>query len=126
VTILRAAIRLLALPGRLLIRGINRASVRPLGGFLRGAMHGFVWVLALMAISMATYTAPPATAAAPVVHSAPRYTPPPVPDIFNEPTAEPTAPPPAEVPEIDVPYVPVPDDDHDFDKPRICHRKWWC
>lgn len=126
----RLAQRLLALPGRVLVRWIDGRKavngVPPLGTFLRGCVHGFVWLIALMAFSMATAPAPTPTAT-PAMHPAPRYDPPPLPASYAPPTPSfepvPTTPP-SEV--EDVPHVPPPDDDDDWDKPRICHRKWWC
>jgi hypothetical protein len=118
--------RLLALPGRALIWWINsqrRPGVPPLGTFLRGSMHGLVWLLALMAFSMTLHPQQPKSwpdvpVARPVPVQATRWTPPPNP--------VPTTTPPVETEDADTAYVPLPDDDDDFDKPRICHRKWWC
>jgi endonuclease YncB( thermonuclease family) len=62
----RAAFRALALilrfPGRLLINTIDglkaQNGVGPLNGFQRGAVHGFVWLCALIVFSMASTPAP--------------------------------------------------------------------
>lgn len=98
----------------------------PLNTFHRGAIHGFVWVVALIAFSIATM--PPAVVpAAPVARPTVRYTPPPIPTGVLEPVETTTAP--VEDPDTGTDYVPLPDvdnDDRDWDKPRICHRRWWC
>lgn len=68
-TILRVALRLLrlvvALPGRWLIDEIDdrkhRNGVGPLNRFQRGAVHGFVGIVALMIFSMATMPSAAAT-----------------------------------------------------------------
>lgn len=132
-TLPRLAGRLLLLPGRLLIRSIDNARrsnrVSPLNGLQRGSVHGFLAISALIAFSMATHTPPPATASAPPTATAPRYTPAPRPTPPEGwVTAAPsTAPSPAVDEPADVDYIPLPDDgDGDWDKPRICHRKWWC
>lgn len=86
--LLHLAIRLLALPGRLLIRTIDdlkRANgVPPLGGFLRGCVHAFIWFVGfVLVVSVAIPPAPTPTptrsAASPVPTTRPSYTPPPRP-----------------------------------------------
>lgn len=61
---MRLALRLLALPGRLLIHWINERKaangVPPLGGFLRGSVHAFIWFVAMVMFGMAN-SAPPST-----------------------------------------------------------------
>jgi endonuclease YncB( thermonuclease family) len=65
----RAVFRVLALilrfPGRLLINTIDglkaQNGVGPLNGFQRGAVHGFVWLCALIVFSMASTPAPSAS-----------------------------------------------------------------
>jgi endonuclease YncB( thermonuclease family) len=60
ITIMRLALRLLALPGRLLIHWINERKaangVPPLGGFLRGSVHAFIWfvIFVLFGVSNST------------------------------------------------------------------------
>lgn len=57
---MRLALRLLALPGRLLIHWINERKaangVPPLGGFLRGSVHAFIWfvIFVLFGVSNST------------------------------------------------------------------------
>jgi hypothetical protein len=128
--LLRLLYVLVALPGRLLVRWLDRKrhenGLLPMGGFLRGSVHGFVWLIALMIFSMATVT-PTRTdeiervqpERSRVTELARRYTPPPTTTVLV-PTPTPTS-------EPEPVYVPLPDDDDDdWDKPRICHRKWWC
>lgn len=120
--------RLLALPGRALIRWLDRRKavnhVPPLGTFLRGCVHGFVWLIALMAFSMATVTPVPTATPATPTPATVRPTPT---NSWVEPTLAPTSTAPSTAGDEPV-YVPLPDDDddHDWDKPRVCHRKWWC
>lgn len=129
--LLAALGRLLLLPGRLLIRTIDDLKrsngVPPLGRFLRGCVHGFLGLFALMAFAMST-APPPAPVAAPIVRTAPSYVPLQRPTGILSTTAAPSSTPPSTaVDEPDDPvYVPLPDDDDNWDKPRICHRKWWC
>jgi hypothetical protein len=124
---------LIALPGQLLIRAIDdrkRANgVPPLGKFLRGCVHGFVWVVVLMAFSMAvTPTVTPASTPPPRIAS--RYVPPPIPSGVLQPVGSrtPEAPAPVDVPSVDVPGI-------DLDRPHLrdgaltggyCAHKWWC
>lgn len=134
-TIARLTRRLFGLPSRLLIRHIDgqRAQNRlpPMGWFLRGCMHGFVWLIALMVFSMATHSAPPEPV--PVTRpTPPRYVPPPIPTGVLEPIASEAPEPepaPAPVPEPDV-DVHVDTDHHDLPDGALtggyCRRKWWC
>jgi hypothetical protein len=122
------ALRLLLLPGRLVIKGIDGASVRPLGPFLRGAMHTFVWLFMLMVFATTTYSSPPAVAAPTV--TTPRYAPAPrptPPDGWL--TTPPSAAPAIEGAPADGPkYIPLPNnhvDNHDH-KSRYCRKHWWC
>jgi len=71
-----------AAPGRLLIRWIDRRKadngVAPLGGFLRGSVHAFVWFCAFVTLVMASGPAPARTqgvASAAPITSAPTRTP---------------------------------------------------
>lgn len=84
--LLRLVIRLLALPGRLLIWAIDdlkRANgVPPLGRFLRGCVHTFIWFIGLVLfVSAVTPPAPtPTRSAASVrapIHEPPAYLKPP-------------------------------------------------
>lgn len=122
--LLRLAVLLLALPGRLLIRtidGLKRSNgVPPLGPFLRGCVHGFLGLFALMAFSMATL--PPAPAPT-FTYVAPRYTPPPRPVVLPT-SAAPTSTAPSTAVEEPA-YVPLPDDEDDGES-RFCRRRWWC
>jgi endonuclease YncB( thermonuclease family) len=64
--VLRALALLIRLPGRLLINTLDglkaRNGVGPLNRFQRGAVHGFVWLCALIVFSMASNPAPTSTA----------------------------------------------------------------
>lgn len=61
--VLRALALLIRLPGRLLINALDGAKARngvgPLNRFQRGAVHGFVWLCALIMFSMMTTPATP-------------------------------------------------------------------
>jgi hypothetical protein len=131
--LLRLLLLAAALPGRALIWGLNLLGGTPPGRPLpalerplRWLVHVFAWLIVFVAFSMAT--APPTPApAAPVVRAVPRYVPPPVPTGVLLPTTAPSTPPSTPVDNDEPVYVPLPDDDDDDrDKPRICHRKWWC
>lgn len=75
--LLRLACTLLALPGRLLIRGIDDLKrsngVPPLGRFLRGCVHVFVWFVGFSMVVSAV-NPPPAPVMRSVVSSAPTST----------------------------------------------------
>lgn len=75
--LLRLVRTLLALPGRVLIRGIDDLKrsngVPPLGRFLRGCVHVFVWFVGFSMVVSAV-NPPPAPATRSVVSSAPTST----------------------------------------------------
>lgn len=132
--LLRLVRVVLALPGRLVIRWLDLRrlgnGLRPMGGFLRGSVHGFIWVIALMMFSMAT-VAPSPEPAPSAARVAPRYVPPAVPaDVFEPmPTASPA---PVDEPtdeEIRIAveeYLREDSNDGDGRESRFCRGKWWC
>lgn len=76
--LLRLVLVVLALPGRLLIQtidGLKRANgVPPLGKFLRGCVHTFIWFVGFVLLVSAT-TPPAPTPARSAASSAPSYAP---------------------------------------------------
>jgi hypothetical protein len=129
----------IALPGRLLINHLDRERSRNgiarLSALSRGTVHGFVWLFAVAAFSMATISMPTATAvpasaptAVPVVRTAPRYVPPPPTTTSAAPTPAPVSTAPSTA--VDEPaepvYVPLPDDDEDDGESWFCRRRRWC
>jgi hypothetical protein len=88
-------------------------------------MGTFLAICLCVGVTAATI-GPASPTAAPATRSSPRYIPPPIPSGVLLPMPTVTSAPPT-TPDPGPAYVPLPDnDDDDFDKPRICHRKWWC
>ncbi len=131
----------IALPGRLLINHLDRERSRNgiarLSALSRGTVHGFVWLFAVAAFSMATISMPTATAvpasaptAVPVARTAPRYVPPPPTTTSAAPTPTPAPVSTAPSTAVDEPaepvYVPLPDDDEDDGESWFCRRRRWC
>jgi hypothetical protein len=128
VNLLRSLLRLVALPSRLVVNWVDSISEPKLTPFLRASVHGFVWVVALMAFSVATYT-PPAPTAAPAVRTAPQYAPlPPMTTAMPPPSAAP-APSPS-TGDVDVPNLPDIDEgvvEHeDHGESWFCRHRRWC
>jgi hypothetical protein len=128
VNLLRLLALVVALPGRLLLAGLERlggpAPGRPLRALerpVRWSVHVFVWAFALVTVMIAS--APPMTAVPaptrPVVIES--WTPRPTVAPATEPTPAPS--PASDVPQIDVEDTVERDDDGEG---WFCRRRRWC
>lgn len=125
--LLRLVRVLLALPGRAVIWWLNSISYPQLTRPLRASVHALVWVLTLMAFSMATVSTTIPPAPEPVVRTAPTYVPRPVPTFEVDPVPERGDPGPAgpvNLPDVDVDEGLV---EHENDgESWFCRRRRWC
>lgn len=128
--LLRLLLRLVALPSRLVVNWVDSISEPKLTPFLRASVHGFVWVVALMAFSM-TALPTPVPEASPAVRTAPQYAPLlPTTTETPAPSVEPAGPIADGADDVDVPNLPDIDEgmvEHeDHGESWFCRHRRWC